>query len=191
MGRVATGVRGIRLRGDDQVVGMVVTNPDMNANMTLLVVTQHGRGKRTAIEDYRMQTRGGMGVINLKLNDQTGTVVAIKAVDDADELMLITKNGIVNRQRVSEIRVIGRATQGVRLVMLDEGDLIMDVASVVPEDEEPAVPEGGNGDGPSLDGEPVDGDGDSPVAFDVGPVEDSELATAGFTEDTADDDDNV
>jgi DNA gyrase subunit A len=137
MGRVATGVRGIRLREDDDVIGMVVTHPDFGASTTLLVVTQHGRGKRTVIEDYRLQTRGGMGVINLKLNEQTGTVIAIKAVQETDELMLITKNGIVNRQRVNEIRVIGRATQGVRLVTLDEGDVIMDVASVVPEDDDP------------------------------------------------------
>jgi DNA gyrase subunit A len=149
MGRVATGVRGIRLRDDDEVVGMVVSQPDISAQ-TLLVVTQFGRGKRTAIDDYRLQTRGGMGVINLKINEHTGTVVAIKAVNDDDELMLITKNGIVNRQRVNEIRVIGRATQGVRLVQLDEGDMIMDVASVVPEDEEPADLEG-DGDEPSND----------------------------------------
>ena len=75
MGRVATGVRGIRLREDDEVIGMVVTHPDLNANATLLVVTQHGRGKRTAIDDYRLQSRGGLGVINLKLNEQTGKVV--------------------------------------------------------------------------------------------------------------------
>jgi DNA gyrase subunit A len=142
MGRVATGVRGIRLRADDEVIGMVVSHPDEDAQETLLVVTQYGRGKRTVIDDYRKQTRGGMGVINLRLNENTGTVVAVKAVHDDDELMLITKNGIVNRQRISEIRVIGRATQGVRLVALDEGDMIMDVTSVVSEDEDPAVEAG-------------------------------------------------
>jgi DNA gyrase subunit A len=167
MGRVATGVRGIRLRDDDEVIGMVVTHPDFNASSTLLVVTQHGRGKRTAIDDYRLQTRGGMGVINLKLNEQTGTVIAIKAVNDDDELMLITKNGIVNRQRVNEIRVIGRATQGVRLVMLDEGDMIMDVASVVPDDAEPAE-EGDVGSAPDA---PEGSAG--PDAVDAAPVEDN------------------
>ncbi|HSJ15709.1 MAG TPA: DNA gyrase subunit A [Longimicrobiales bacterium] len=136
MGRVATGVRGIRLRGEDEVIGMVVVGSELNEQTTLLVVTERGRGKRTAVDDYRLQTRGGLGVINLKLNEQTGKVVAIKGVLDIDELMLITRNGVVNRQRVAEIRTIGRATQGVRLVTLDEGDALMDVARVVPDDEE-------------------------------------------------------
>jgi DNA gyrase subunit A len=135
MGRVATGVRGIRLRGADAVVGMVVIREEQRATATLLVVTEKGRGKRTAIEDYRFQTRGGMGVINFRINDQTGKIVAIKGVLPDDELMLITRNGVVNRQRVSEIRVIGRATQGVRVMALDDGDVLMDVARVVPEDE--------------------------------------------------------
>jgi DNA gyrase subunit A len=102
---------------------------------TLLVVTEKGRGKRTAIDDYRFQTRGGMGVINVRINEQTGKVVAIKGVLADDELMLMTRNGVVNRQRVSEIRVIGRATQGVRVLALDEGDVLVDVARVVPDDE--------------------------------------------------------
>jgi DNA gyrase subunit A len=80
MGRVATGVRGIRLRGGDEVVGMVVVRAELNGDTTLLVVTEHGRGKRTAVDDYRLQTRGGLGVINLKLNEQTGEVMAIKGV---------------------------------------------------------------------------------------------------------------
>jgi DNA gyrase subunit A len=135
MGRVATGVRGIRLRGDDQVVGMVVVQHEQRDQCTLLVVTEKGRGKRTAIDDYRFQSRGGMGVINFRVNNQTGRVVAIKGVFADDELMLITRKGIVNRQRVGEIRVIGRATQGVRVLALDNGDVLMDVARVVPEDE--------------------------------------------------------
>jgi DNA gyrase subunit A len=142
MGRVATGVRGIRLRGGDAVVGMVVVNHETRAQATLLVVTEQGRGKRTAIDDYRFQTRGGMGVKNFRINEQTGKIVAIKNVQDSDELMLITKNGVVNRQRVNEIRVIGRNTQGVRVMALDEGDILMDVAKVVPEEE--------NGDGPAV-----------------------------------------
>jgi DNA gyrase subunit A len=135
MGRVATGVRGIRLRPEDAVVGMVVVANDMRNDTTLLVVTEKGRGKRTAIDDYRFQSRGGMGVINFRINDQTGKVVAIKGVQPSDELMLITRRGIVNRQRVAEIRVIGRATQGVRVMALDDGDVLMDVARVVPEEE--------------------------------------------------------
>ncbi|HUF49917.1 MAG TPA: DNA gyrase subunit A [Longimicrobiales bacterium] len=137
MGRVATGVRGIRLRENDAVVGMVVVHHDTRDSATLLVVTEKGRGKRTAIDDYRFQSRGGMGVINFRINEQTGKVVAIKSVMESDELMLITRNGIINRQRVGEIRVIGRATQGVRVMALDDGDELMDVARVVPDDEQP------------------------------------------------------
>ena len=135
MGRVATGVRGIRLRNDDAVVGMVVIREDVRDTATLLIVTERGRGKRTAIDDYRFQSRGGMGVINFRINEQTGKIVAIKGVQPEDELMLISRHGIVTRQRVAEIRVIGRATQGVRVMALDEGDVLMDVARVVPEDD--------------------------------------------------------
>ncbi len=134
MGRVSTGVRGVRLRGDDVVVGMVIVRDDS----TLLVVTETGMGKRSVIDDYRLQGRGGYGVINMKLTDRTGKVVAIKSVLETDELMLITRNGVVNRQRVADMRVIGRATQGVRLVNLDKGDAIMDVARVIADDAEDA-----------------------------------------------------
>jgi len=127
-GRVTSGVRGIRLSGEDIVVGMVVL---ARPETTLLVVTEEGMGKRTDVEAYRFQQRGGKGVINIKTSEKTGKVVAIKSVVDDDELMLITRNGVVNRQRVSEIRTIGRATQGVRLVNLDEGDQLMDVARVI------------------------------------------------------------
>jgi DNA gyrase subunit A len=133
-GRPTEGVRGIRLRGDDQVVGMVIVRDDS----TLLVVTESGMGKRSEIDDYRLQGRGGYGVINMKLTDRTGRVVAIKSVLETDELMLITRNGVVNRQRVADMRVIGRATQGVRLVSLDKGDTIMDVARVIADDSEDA-----------------------------------------------------
>ena len=135
MGRVATGVRGIRLRANDAVVGMVVIREDVRDTATLLIVTERGRGKRTAIDDYRFQSRGGMGVINFRINEQTGKIVAIKGVQPDDELMLISRHGIVTRQRVAEIRVIGRATQGVRVMALDAGDVLMDVARVVPEDD--------------------------------------------------------
>ena len=139
MGRVATGVRGIRLRGDDEVVGMVVVSSEMRETTTLLVVTERGRGKRTPIDDYRFQGRGGMGVINFKLSDQTGRVLAIKGVSDTDELMLITRKGVVIRQLVAGIRVIGRNTQGVRVMALDEGDVLMDVARIIPDEEEEAL----------------------------------------------------
>lgn len=130
IGRATSGVRGINLSKDDVVVGMVVVErPDT----TLLVVTEGGMGKRTHVDAYRFQQRGGKGVINIKTSKKTGKVVAIKSVIDEDELMFITRKGVVNRQRVSEIRTIGRATQGVRLVNLDKRDKVMDVARVIAE----------------------------------------------------------
>jgi DNA gyrase subunit A len=145
MGRTATGVRGVRLRADDFVVGMVVIHNETAAQSTLLVVTEQARGKRTAIDEYRFQSRGGSGVINFRVTDQTGRVVAIKEVFPGDELMLITRAGVINRQRVNEIRVIGRATQGVRLLSLDEGDVLVDVARLVPEDDAGEAAISGNG----------------------------------------------
>ncbi|NNK62701.1 MAG: DNA gyrase subunit A, partial [Gemmatimonadetes bacterium] len=132
MGRATEGVRGIKLRGRDYVVGMVITRDDAN----LLVVTEKGMGKRTDVDAYRLQGRGGYGVINVKVTDKTGAVIAIKGVTDDEQLMVITRAGVMNRQAVSEIRTIGRATQGVRLVNLDDGDTVVDVARVVIEDEE-------------------------------------------------------
>jgi DNA gyrase subunit A len=135
MGRTAAGVRGLKLKKKDVVVGMVV----MREGSTVLVVAEKGLGKRTDVEQYRLQRRGGSGVINLKVSAKTGEVIAVKAVQDDEQLMIITRNGVVNRQRVEEIRVIGRATQGVRLVNLDEGDSVVDVARVVSEDEDGAA----------------------------------------------------
>jgi DNA gyrase subunit A len=131
IGRATSGVRGITLASDDEVVGMVTL---MRPDSTLLVVTEEGMGKRTLVDAYRIQQRGGKGVINVRTGPKTGRVVTIKSVVEKDELMIITRNGVVNRQRVSEIRSIGRATQGVRLVSLDEGDQVVDVARVIAED---------------------------------------------------------
>ena len=131
MGRATEGVRGIALVGDDRVVGMVVVRPES----TLLVVTELGMGKRSEVDEYRLQQRGGKGVINLRVTDRTGRVVTIKAVSPDEQLMVMTRKGVVNRQPVDQIRVIGRATQGVRLVNLDDGDTVMDVARVVVDDE--------------------------------------------------------
>jgi len=155
MGRATEGVRGINLRGDDEVVGMVAVLPDAN----LLVVTERGMGKRTDVEAYRLQGRGGYGVINIKTSEKTGRVVSIKSVTDDEQLVLVTRNGVVNRQRVDEIRIIGRATQGVRLVNLDEGDVVMDVARFVEEDEEDL----GEGESALEDGDEVDGADGEPV----------------------------
>jgi DNA gyrase subunit A len=166
MGRTATGVWGVRLRDGDVMVGMVVIRRETAAQATLLVVSEYGRGKRTAIDEYRFQGRGGFGVINFKVTDQTGHVVAVKEVFPDNELMLITRNGVIIRQRVNEIRVIGRATQGVRLINLDEGDVLVGVARLVPEDDSGEVAEltglRPDGDG----GGPVDGNGGQPPVRD-------------------------
>lgn len=130
-GRVAAGVRGIRLAENDEVVGMVVVKRD---GATLFVATETGMGKRSDIGAYPLRHRGGLGVLTLRRSQTTGMIVATKSVIDQDELILITRKGVVNRQRVSEMRVIGRATQGVRLMSLDEGDSLVDVARVAWED---------------------------------------------------------
>jgi len=136
MGRATRGVRGIRLSKGDHVVGMVVVRRETAADATLLTVTERGRGKRSAVGDYRLQKRGGKGVLNFRITDATGRIVAVKEVLPGGELMLISRNGVVNRQRADEIRVIGRATQGVRVMALDEGDELVDVARLASEDEE-------------------------------------------------------
>jgi DNA gyrase subunit A len=137
MGRTATGVRGIRLGKGDVVIGMIVIR---NAT-TLMVVTEKGFGKRSEIEDYRLSRRGGKGVITVKTSDRNGKLIAIKEVNDSDELVIITTGGMVIRQAVKELRVMGRNTQGVRLIRLNEGDDIADIARVIPEEEN------GNGNG--------------------------------------------
>lgn len=131
MGRTATGVRGIKLEKNDRVIGMIVVK---NAT-TLLVVTEKGFGKRSEIEDYRLTHRGGKGVITVKTSDRNGSLIAMKEVNDADELVIITTGGMVIRQSVKEIRVMGRNTQGVRLIRLGEEDEIADIARVIPEEE--------------------------------------------------------
>jgi DNA gyrase subunit A len=132
MGRDTTGVKGVELSEGDEVKGMVVIKRDA----TLLVVTARGMGKCSPIEEYRVQKRGGKGILTLNRTEKTGEVVALKEVLPDDELMLITKQGIVIRMPVKGIRVSGRNTQGVKLVHLDEGDIVCDVARVVIEDDE-------------------------------------------------------
>jgi DNA gyrase subunit A len=143
-------VRGLRLHDKDYVIGMVVVRP----GSTLLVVAERGLGKRTEVDAYRFQRRGGSGVINLKTTDRTGQVVAVMAVRDDEQLMVVTRQGVVNRQRVNEISLIGRATQGVKLVNLDEGDMVVDVARVITDEEAGAFAAEGADDGdPADDGE--------------------------------------
>ncbi|MBK6423618.1 MAG: DNA gyrase subunit A [Gemmatimonadales bacterium] len=134
MGRVATGVKGIELEGQDAVIGMVVIRRDA----TLLVVSEKGFGKRSELSDYRVQKRGGKGIITLKKTDKTGALVKLLEVQPEDELMLITKHGVIIRQPVGGLRVISRNTQGVKVMNLDGGDTVVDVARVVKEDEEGA-----------------------------------------------------
>jgi DNA gyrase subunit A len=130
MGRDTTGVKGIELRADDAVIGMVVIMRDAS----LLVVTERGMGKCSPIDDYRVQRRGGKGIITVNRTEKTGDAVSIKEVLPTDELMLITKHGMIIRMPVKGIRVSGRNTQGVRLVNLETTDLVQAVARVVPDD---------------------------------------------------------
>jgi len=134
MGRTATGVRGISLDGDnDEVVGMIsIDDPET----TVLVVSEKGYGKRTDIDDYRVTNRGGKGVKTLNVTDKTGNLVAIKGVTDKEDLMIINKSGIIIRIAISELRTMGRATQGVRLITLKGDDEIASVAKIEHDEEE-------------------------------------------------------
>jgi DNA gyrase subunit A len=134
MGRNASGVRGVRLKDDnDEVVGMLSVN-DMDSD--ILVVSENGYGKRSKLDDYRITNRGGKGVKTISITDKTGNLVSIKNVADGDDLMIINKSGIAIRMEVNSLRVMGRATQGVKLINLKDGDSIAAVAKVVLDDEE-------------------------------------------------------
>ncbi|MBW2978407.1 DNA gyrase subunit A [Candidatus Woesearchaeota archaeon] len=130
VGRTARGVRGIRLKEDDEVVDEVLAEDEK----TLLTVTENGYGKRTKISEYRLISRGGSGVKNIICSKRNGKVVAIKSVEDSDELMLISKHGIMIRVPAKDISVVGRATQGVTIMDLDEGDKVAAVATIAKED---------------------------------------------------------
>lgn len=140
MGRVSTGVRGMRLDddGSDEVVGMICMHPDDNKNV--MVISENGFGKRSLLDGYRITNRGGKGVKTMNVTEKTGHVVAIKSVDDDNDLMIINKSGITLRIRVADFRVMGRATQGVRIINLDKrGDEIASVCCVDTDPEEEAV----------------------------------------------------
>ncbi|MBE7689414.1 DNA gyrase subunit A [Tenacibaculum piscium] len=133
MGRTASGVRGISLQHDkDEVIGMIAVN-DMDSN--ILVVSEKGYGKRSKLEDYRVTNRGGKGVKTLNISEKTGELVAIKNVDDSNDLMIINKSGLTIRLAVEDLRVMGRATQGVRLINIKENDSIAAVAKVMREED--------------------------------------------------------
>ena len=132
VGRTAAGVKGIELRKGDRVVGMSVAEKEG----TLLTVTEKGYGKRTALEQYRLQSRGGKGIINIKITEKNGPVVGVRFVGDEDEIMVVTSNGMILRLRVDGIGVLGRATQGVRLIQVDEGDHVVAIAKLAEKQDE-------------------------------------------------------
>ena len=132
MGRTAYGVRGISLREDDEVVGMGVLAP----GGTILSVTEQGYGKRTELDEYRVQSRGGLGIINIQTSDRNGKVIGVAQVSDDDELMLITQQGKILRMASSGIRTIGRSTQGVRLIDIEGDDRAVSIARLAEKDEE-------------------------------------------------------
>ncbi|MBT1712262.1 DNA gyrase subunit A [Fulvivirgaceae bacterium PWU5] len=148
MGRMAAGVRGVTLEGDtDKVIGMVcITRGDAN----LLVVSEHGYGKRSSIDDYRITRRGGLGVKTLNITEKTGKIVAIKEVVDDDELMIINRSGITIRIAVGELRIMGRATQGVRLIKLNDDDRISSVEKIQQIVEDKNSSQDSSGDAPEV-----------------------------------------
>ena len=158
MGRNASGVRGIRLNSEkDEVIGMITIN---ESETDVLVVSENGYGKRSSLEDYRITNRGGKGVKTISVTEKTGNLVAIKNVTDSDDLMIINKSGIAIRLAVENLRVMGRATQGVRLIKVRAGDAIAAVAKVMSDDDDVELDEDGNKILPenneSLDKEPND-----------------------------------
>jgi DNA gyrase subunit A len=176
MGRTATGVRAIRLAEGDTVLGMIaIENPETT---NVLVVTENGMGKRSDVEDYRITNRGGKGVMAMNVTEKTGKLVAIKEVDDTNDIMIMTKAGITIRLSVKDLRVLGRVTQGVRLINIDDKDSIASIAKVdyVEEVEEEltegaeGIIEGVEGAEPTTDAtETPTGEADAPV--DVPPTE--------------------
>ncbi|RPI58000.1 MAG: DNA gyrase subunit A, partial [Planctomycetaceae bacterium] len=166
MGRTAAGVRGIGLREGDTVVAMAVLDP----MATLLTVCENGHGKRTSFDEYRLQGRGGTGIINIRTTERNGKVVGMKSIRDADELMMITSNGMIVRTGVNEMRTIGRATQGVKVISLKPGDKLVAVARVIAEDSNQS----------ELQFAPPDAQGELPLAK---PPADEAEATGGDNND--------
>jgi DNA gyrase subunit A len=132
-------VRGVSLEGDNEAIGMICIEPESNEDV--LVLSANGFGKRTNVDEYRVTNRGGKGVKTINITEKTGELVAIKAVTDDNDLMIINRSGITIRTSIEQIRVAGRATQGVRIINLREGDEIASVA-VVPVTEEEELAEG-------------------------------------------------
>ncbi len=139
IGRVGAGVRGISLEGDDEVVGMICIEPDDKRDV--LVLSENGYGKRTDLDEYRITNRGGKGVKTINITEKTGKLIAIQSVTDENDLMIINRSGLTIRTSVGQIRLAGRATQGVRIINLREGDAIASVMAVPASDEEPETAE--------------------------------------------------
>ena len=136
IGRVGAGVRGITVDDDDEVIGMICLEPDCGQDV--LVLSENGFGKRTDLDEYRVTNRGGKGIKTINITDKTGDLIAIQAVTDENDLMIINRSGLTIRTAVSQIRVAGRATQGVRIINLRDGDAIASVMAVPASDDEPA-----------------------------------------------------
>jgi DNA gyrase subunit A len=151
MGRTAAGVRGVTLRPEDEVVGMEILSP----GATILTATEHGYGKRTPLEAYRLQRRGGQGVITIRTSARNGPVVGVAQVVDDDEVMLITDGGQTLRCRVRTISTMGRAVQGVRLMDLAAGEKIVSIARLAERDV--GETDGGGGSGAAAEGDQVAG----------------------------------
>ena len=133
MGRTAAGVIGMQLGDSDRIISMVaIKRPDSQ----VIVVGENGYGKRTNYEEFRLTKRGAKGVISMNITDKTGEVVSIMEVQDSDDLVVMTTGGILIRQPVKDVRIIGRNTQGVRLIRLEDGDQIADITTVPHEDDE-------------------------------------------------------
>lgn len=141
MGRTAAGVRGIRLQDDQQVIQLLILGEG-----TILTATENGFGKRTPADEYPAKGRGGMGVISIRTSERNGKVVAASQVSDEDEIMLITRNGTLVRTRASEVSVLSRNTQGVRLISLEADDQLVGVERVEAYDEDDGAEDGGNAD---------------------------------------------
>ena len=157
VGRTSIGVRGVSLEGDNEAIGMICIEPESNEDV--LVLSANGYGKRTNVEEYRVTNRGGKGVKTINITEKTGELVAIKAVTDDNDLMIINRSGITIRTSIEQIRLAGRATQGVRIINLREGDEIASVAVVPVTDEEElaedAVVEGAVAEGAETTAEPT------------------------------------
>lgn len=179
MGRTAAGVRGIRLGEDDHVIGMAVSDP----SGCIMTVSEKGYGKRTPVSEYRETRRGGKGVRNLLVTEKTGNVVAVRSVVDSDEIMLTSAAGKLIRTPIGDIRVIGRSTQGVRIMKLDDGDKVMAVSIIPEKDEDEEVD---SGDGTDNSSETTDTDTSKVVDNADSPAEETDASDTKEEESDAD-----